>query len=142
MKEGKSFQITQNEVLSAYKAVKANKGARGVDRVDFVMFEKNWKNQLYTLWNRMSSGTYFLKPVRGVEIPKKVFSGIVYFFSLFGAKSPWLFLAFLWLSHFLLLFPFISFNLPLLEIVVFYHIPAAVKLYEKQQNNRNIHVPP
>ena len=71
MKEGKSFQITQNEVLSAYKAVKANKGAGGVDRVDFEMFEKNWKNRLYTLWNRMSSGTYFPKPVRGVEIPKK-----------------------------------------------------------------------
>ena len=47
MKEGKSFQITQNEVLSAYKAVKANKGAGGVDRVDFEMFEKNWKNRLY-----------------------------------------------------------------------------------------------
>ena len=71
MKEGKSFQITQNEVLSAYKAVKANKGAGGVDRVDFEMFEKNWKNRLYTLWNRMSSGTYFPKPVQGVEIPKK-----------------------------------------------------------------------
>lgn len=71
MKEGKSFQITQNEVLNAYKAVKANKGAGGVDRVDFETFEKNWKNRLYTLWNRMSSGTYFPKPVRGVEIPKK-----------------------------------------------------------------------
>lgn len=71
MKEVKSFQITQNEVLSAYKVVKANKGAGGVDRVDFEMFEKNWKNRLYTLWNRMSSGTYFPKPMRGVEIPKK-----------------------------------------------------------------------
>ena len=71
MKEGKSFQITQNEVLNAYKAVKANKGAGGVDRVDFETFEKNWKNRLYTLWNRMSSGTYFPKPVRSVEIPKK-----------------------------------------------------------------------
>ena len=71
MKEWKSFQITQNEVLNAYKAVKANKGAGGVDRVDFETFEKNWKNRLYTLWNRMSSGTYFPKPVRGVEIQKK-----------------------------------------------------------------------
>ena len=71
MKEGKSFQITQNEVLNAYKAVKANKGAEGVDRVDFETFEKNWKNRLYTFWNRMSSGTYFPKPVWGVEIPKK-----------------------------------------------------------------------
>ena len=71
MKEGKSFQITQNEVFNAYKAVKANKGAGGVDRVDFEMFEKNWKKRLYMLWNRMVSGTYFPKPVRGVEIPKK-----------------------------------------------------------------------
>ena len=64
MKEGKSFQISQNEVLNAYKAVKANKGAGGVDGVDFEMFEKNWKNRLYKLWNRLSSGTYFPKPVR------------------------------------------------------------------------------
>ena len=65
MKEGKSFQITQNEVLNAYKAVKANNGAGGVDRVDFETFEKHWKNRLYTLCNRMSSGTSFPKPVRG-----------------------------------------------------------------------------
>ena len=50
MKEGKSFQISQNEVLNAYKAVKANKGAGGVDGVDFEMFEKNWKkSSLQTL---------------------------------------------------------------------------------------------
>lgn len=71
MKEGKSFQITQNEVLMAYKSVKANKGAGGVDGVDFEQFDKNWKNKLYTLWNRMASGSYFPKPVKGVEIPKK-----------------------------------------------------------------------
>lgn len=71
MKEGKTFQITQEEVRIAYKATKANKGAGGVDGVDFNEFEKNWKNRLYTLWNRLSSGTYFPKPVRGVEIPKK-----------------------------------------------------------------------
>ena len=71
MKEGKSFQISQNEVLDAYKAVKASKNAGGVDGVDFEEFEKNWKDRLYILWNRMSSGTYFPKPVRGVEIPKK-----------------------------------------------------------------------
>lgn len=71
MKEGKSFQISQNEVLNAYKAVKANKGAGGVDGVEFEEFEKNLKNRLYKLWNRLSSGTYFPKPVRGVEIPKK-----------------------------------------------------------------------
>lgn len=71
MKEGKSFQISQNEVLNAYKAVKANKGAGGVDGVEFEEFDKDWKNRLYRLWNRMASGSYFPKPVRGVEIPKK-----------------------------------------------------------------------
>ena len=71
MKEGKSFRITQREVLNAYKAVKANKGAGGVDGIEFEEFEKDWKDRLYKLWNRMSSGSYFPKPVRGVEIPKK-----------------------------------------------------------------------
>ena len=71
MKEGKSFQISQKEVLNAYKAVKANKGTGGVDGVDIEEFEKNWKNRLYTLWNRLSSRTYFPKPEKGVEIPKK-----------------------------------------------------------------------
>ncbi len=71
MKEGKSFQISQNEVLNAYKAVKANKGAGGVDGVELEEFNKDWKNRLYRLWNRMASGSYFPKPVRGVEIPKK-----------------------------------------------------------------------
>lgn len=71
MKEGKSFQISQMEVLNAYKAVKANKGAGGVDGVDLEEFDTNWKSRLYVLWNRMSSGSYFPKPVRGVEIPKK-----------------------------------------------------------------------
>lgn len=71
MKEGKSFCISQKEVLNAYKVVKMNKGAGGVDGVDFDVFEKDWKNRLYKLWNRMSSGSYFPKAVRGVEIPKK-----------------------------------------------------------------------
>ena len=64
MKEGKSFQITQNEVLSAYKAVKANKGAGGVERGDFEMFEKNLKNRLNTHWNRKSTATNKPKTVR------------------------------------------------------------------------------
>ena len=71
MKEGKSFQISQNEVLNAYKAVKRNKGAGGVDGIEINEFDKNWKNNLYKLWNRMSSGSYFPQPVKGVEIPKK-----------------------------------------------------------------------
>ena len=46
-------------------------GAGGVDGIELEEFDKNWKNRLYVLWNRMSSGCYFPKPVRGVEIPKK-----------------------------------------------------------------------
>lgn len=71
MKEGKSFHISKHQVLEAYKCVKANHGAGGVDGIDFEIYEKDLKNNLYRLWNRMSSGSYFPKPVRGVEIPKK-----------------------------------------------------------------------
>lgn len=71
MKEGKAFQISQNEVLNAYKAVKANKGAGGADGIEFQEFDRDWKNRLHVLWNRMSSGSYYPKPVKGVEIPKK-----------------------------------------------------------------------
>ena len=71
MKEGKSFEISQHQVLEAYKRVKANQGAGGIDGVDFTEYEKDLKNKLYKLWNRMSSGSYFPTAVRGVEIPKK-----------------------------------------------------------------------
>ena len=71
MNEGKSYQISQNSVLEAYKRVKANKGAGGVDEINFEDYEKDLKNNLYKLWNRMSSGSYFPKAVRGVEIPKR-----------------------------------------------------------------------
>jgi RNA-directed DNA polymerase len=71
VKEGKSFEISQAQVLEAYKRVKANQGAAGIDGVTFSEYEKNLKNNLFKLWNRMSSGTYFPKPVKGVEIPKK-----------------------------------------------------------------------
>lgn len=68
---GKSFEITQHQVLDAYKRVKANQGAEGVDAMTFSEYEKNLSNNLYKLWNRMASGSYFPKAVRGVEIPKK-----------------------------------------------------------------------
>ena len=71
MKEGKAFHISQKEVLNAYKAVKDNKGAGGIEGIELEEFDKDWKNRLYVLWNRMSSGSYYSKPVRGVEIPKK-----------------------------------------------------------------------
>lgn len=47
MKKGKAFQISQNEVLNAYKAVKANKGAGGVDGIEFQEFDRDWKNRLF-----------------------------------------------------------------------------------------------
>ena len=71
MLEGKTCHITKNEVLNAYRMVKANKGAGGVDGIDFDEFDKDWKNRLYKLWNRMASGSYYPRAVRGVEIPKK-----------------------------------------------------------------------
>ena len=71
MKEGQSYEISQHQVLEAYKRVKANRGASGIDGITFSEFEKDLKNNLYKLWNRMSSGSYFPKAVKGVEIPKK-----------------------------------------------------------------------
>jgi len=71
MKEGKSFEISQHQMLEAYKCVKTNRGAGGIDGVNFAEFEKDLRNNLYKIWNRMSSGSYFPKAVKGVEIPKK-----------------------------------------------------------------------
>ena len=67
---GKPFDISKRAVWEAYERVKANKGAPGVDAVSIEEFEKDLKNNLYKIWNRMSSGTYFPPPVRAVEIPK------------------------------------------------------------------------
>jgi retron-type reverse transcriptase len=66
----KSFEISKWAVQEAYRKVKANKGAPGVDGVSIEDFEADLKNNLYRVWNRMSSGTYFPPPVRAVEIPK------------------------------------------------------------------------
>jgi RNA-directed DNA polymerase len=68
--EGKPFSIPKQLVWEAYQQVKANKGAAGVDRQSIEDFEKDLRNNLYKIWNRMSSGTYFPPPVRAVEIPK------------------------------------------------------------------------
>lgn len=57
--------------MEASKLVRANKGAPGIDDKTIEEFEADLKNNLYKLWNRMSSGSYFPKPVKGVEIPKK-----------------------------------------------------------------------
>ena len=66
----KSFEISKQLVWEGYKRVKANKGAPGVDEQSIAAFETDLKDNLYKIWNRMSSGTYFPPPVRAVEIAK------------------------------------------------------------------------
>ena len=68
---GKPFKIDKKQVYEAYKAVKSNGGAAGVDGQTIEQFEADLKNKLYKIWNRMSSGSYFPPPVRAVSIPKK-----------------------------------------------------------------------
>src|ERR1700747_2867993 len=67
----KSYEISKEVVWQAYLSVKANKGAAGVDGESIEEFERDLKGNLYKLWNRLSSGSYFPPPVRAVEIPKK-----------------------------------------------------------------------
>src|SRR5262249_9006504 len=67
----KPFNITKRQVYEAYKAVKSNQGAAGVDKQTIEQFDANLQGNLYKLWNRMSSGSYFPPPVRAVSIPKK-----------------------------------------------------------------------
>ena len=68
---GKPFSIDKKRVYEAYKAVKSNAGSAGVDEQTIEQFEADLQNNLYKLWNRMSSGSYFPPPVRAVSIPKK-----------------------------------------------------------------------
>jgi RNA-directed DNA polymerase len=68
--QAKPFDIPKSMVWEAYQRVKANKGAAGVDGQSVEQFEQDLKNNLYRLWNRMSSGSYFPPPVKAVEIPK------------------------------------------------------------------------
>jgi group II intron reverse transcriptase/maturase len=71
MSETKPYEISRQAVYAAYERVKANKGSHGVDEQSIEDFEKNLKGNLYKIWNRMSSGSYFPKPVKAVSIPKK-----------------------------------------------------------------------
>jgi len=67
---GKAYEIPKQLVWEAYQRVKANQGAAGVDGQTLAAFETNLKDNLYRIWNRMSSGSYFPPPVKLVEIPK------------------------------------------------------------------------
>ena len=71
MDKTKSFGIAQEVVRQAYEKVKGNKGTAGIDGQSLEAFEENLEDNLYKLWNRMSSGSYFPPPVKAVEIPKK-----------------------------------------------------------------------
>jgi RNA-directed DNA polymerase len=66
----KPFEISKRAVWEAYQRVKAKQGAAGVDGQTIAEFEEDLKGNLYRIWNRMSSGTYFPPPVKAVEIPK------------------------------------------------------------------------
>ena len=71
MNATKPFNISKQLVMDAYKVVKANAGSAGIDEVSIKDFEKDLKDNLYKIWNRMSSGSYFPPPVKATEIPKK-----------------------------------------------------------------------
>jgi RNA-directed DNA polymerase len=74
--KNKPFVISKELVWEAYQKVKVNKGAAGVDGVTVEDFEKDLRNNLYRIWNRMSSGTYFPPAVKAVEIPKPTGRGV------------------------------------------------------------------
>jgi RNA-directed DNA polymerase len=71
MQETKPFMISRKAFTVAFERVKANKGTYGIDEQTIQEYETNLNRNLYKLWNRMSSGTYFPQPVRAVAIPKK-----------------------------------------------------------------------
>lgn len=72
----KSQPITSVMVMQAYKKVRANKGSAGIDEMSWADLDKDLAAQLYKLWNRLSSGTYFPKPVKEVEMEKGAGAGV------------------------------------------------------------------
>ena len=66
----KPYGIAKRTVWKAYQQVKANRGAAGIDDETIADFEQDLSKNLYKLWNRMSSGSYFPPPVKRVDIPK------------------------------------------------------------------------
>lgn len=71
MKDTKSFEISKQLVWEAWKCVKSNRGSAGIDQQSIEDFETNLSKNLYKVWNRMASGSYFPPPVMGINIPKK-----------------------------------------------------------------------
>ena len=71
MSQAKPFEINKHDVFNAWRQVKANRGAHGIDEQTITEYEGSLKDNLYKLWNRMSSGSYVPPAIRGVEIPKR-----------------------------------------------------------------------
>jgi RNA-directed DNA polymerase len=71
LKPAKPFEISKKLIWQAYKHVKAKGGASGIDEESINDFDRNLKTNLYQIWNRLSSGSYFPPAVKGVLIPKK-----------------------------------------------------------------------
>lgn len=69
--ETKEHPITRKMILGAFRLVKANRGAAGVDEQSIEQYEQKLMANTYKLWNRMTSGSYYPQPVKEVEIPKK-----------------------------------------------------------------------
>lgn len=70
VKSAKPFPVSKRQVWEAYKRVKANRGAAGIDGQTLTGFDENVTDNLYKLWNRMASGSYMPQAVRRVDIPK------------------------------------------------------------------------
>ena len=70
MKVAKPFEIDKRLIYESYKKVKSNRGSAGIDGISMEKFDKDLSNNLYRLWNRMSSGSYMPQSVKLVEIPK------------------------------------------------------------------------
>lgn len=71
MNTARPFEISKKLVVEAYREVKEKAGAAGIDQETIEEFDRNLKDNLYRIWNRMSSGSYFPPAVKGVSIPKK-----------------------------------------------------------------------
>lgn len=67
----KHYSISKNLIMEAYRTVRKNAGAAGCDGKSIEKFDSKYKDELYVIWNRMSSGSYFPPPVRAVAIEKK-----------------------------------------------------------------------
>ena len=71
MTSTKPYDIAKRTIWEAYQRVKANRGAAGIDGETIAMFEQDLPRNLYKLWNRMSSGSYFPPPVKQWRFPRQ-----------------------------------------------------------------------